>query len=300
MTTSFATNPGPGVGRGDPGTEPGLSPFEQLRIAELRVRREPGVSTHRWQLFQWLCVVGQWERAIQQLQACAQLDASRTPVVHAYRQLVRAELARAAVLAGRQEPGFVTDDESVWMRGLCLALGFAGQGHVASADAAREAALDLAPLVSGKGSGYLFSWIGDSDSRLGPVCEFIVAGRYRWISFDDIGAWCLAQPAVPVDLVWAPCTITMRAGPVLHGFMPARYPDLGTAASTQAEREALLMGRKTIWCDSGQTGVIASGAKTWTTSAGDFGLFELAGCMFDQGFERTVEDAMGTREGGSE
>ena len=264
---------------------------DELRAAESNVRDAPAAPAHRWTLFQWLCIARDWKRALQQLQVYGQFDPSSTSIVHMYRDLVRAEYARLDVLSGAREPDYLFDDVPDWMRSLHAALQMAASGDIGAADSARETALDAAPLVSGAGvversdanpartrEAVEFSWIGDSDSRLGPVCEFIAAGRYRWIALDDIARWRVSRPATLIDLVWTPCTLTLHDATTLHGFMPVRYPE--AAPLLADEGDALPMARKTIWRDIGRTGVIASGAKTWTTSAGDFGLLELADCTF--------------------
>ncbi|CAD6514249.1 type VI secretion system accessory protein TagJ [Paraburkholderia sabiae] len=255
-----------------------LVPARELEAAEAAVRQQPAQVVHRWRLFQWLCITCQWERAVQQLQVYAQLDSSQIPLVQACRDLVRAERTRARVMAGGQQPGFVVDDVPLWMRALVTALGLAGQGQIEAADDARLRALDLAPLVAGGCGDTTFDWIGDSDTRLGPVCEFITAGRYRWMSLADITAWHIERPHTLLDLIWAPCVLTLTDGTHIRGFMPARYPDCSDAHGH--ERDALLLARRTTWSELGRTGVIASGRKTWTTSAGDFDLYELAHCSF--------------------
>jgi type VI secretion system protein ImpE len=47
-----------------------------------------------------------------------------------------------------------------------------------------------------------------------------------------------------------------------------------------SEGDAIRLARTTVWHDTGRTGVIALGQKTWTTSTGDTSLFELATCAF--------------------
>ncbi|SAK49485.1 virulence protein, SciE type [Caballeronia pedi] len=266
----------------------GITPEQAIEAAEAKIRKEPAAAAHRWVLFQWLCITQQWARAIQQLQAFAQLGEQQDRTAHLYRDLVRAERVRGKVMAGAQEPGFVFDGNPAWMHGLHAALGLAARGHIDEADAARETALDAAPLVSGAGSAGSFDWIGDSDTRLGPVCEFVAAGRYRWISLADIAAWRIARPVSLVDLIWAPATLTLADGTPLNGFMPARYPEMPAQAAR--ERDALLLGRRTVWHDIGRTGVIASGCKTWATSAGDFGVFDLAQCTFGNSTHAHVLD----------
>ncbi|MEO1357946.1 MAG: ImpE protein superfamily protein, partial [Pseudomonadota bacterium] len=37
---------------------------QALQNAEVRVRQQPGTFAERWQLFQWLCVMEDWPRAL--------------------------------------------------------------------------------------------------------------------------------------------------------------------------------------------------------------------------------------------
>jgi len=251
------------------------------RIDEVqaKIRSQPAVADHRWALFELLCLTQQWERAIQQLQVFAQLNPQLAQVAQAYRDLIRAERWRAEVLAGLRDPGFVIEPPS-WVESLVRALRLNAAGQSDEADELREKALDEAPLVAGRGGAYAFEWIADSDSRLGPVCEVVTAGRYRWLPFSDIAAWELGRPAALVDLVWAPCSLTLVDGTKARGFMPARFPAFEEAAHDRAKQDALRLGNTTVWTESGRTSVIAQGRKTWTTSAGDIGLFELDVCAF--------------------
>jgi type VI secretion system protein ImpE len=251
----------------------------RLALAEASIRSKPAAAELRWMLFQLLCVMGQWQRALQQLQVFAQLSPTQARPAQAYRDLIRAERGRAKVVAGRERPGFVFEAPS-WVDELISALRLAANGEVAAADSAREIALDRAPLVGGHADQASFEWIGDSDSRFGPVCEIITAGHYRWLPFSDIAAWRVERPSTLLDLVWAPCTVTLADSSTLRGFMPARYPGTENAQVSSSERDALLLGRTTAWHETGRTGVIALGQKTWVTSAGDMGLFELHNCEF--------------------
>lgn len=261
-------------------TMPHVSLAARLDHVQGAIRREPAVAGHRWTLFQLLCVTQQWERAIQQLQVFAQLNPQQVQVAQAYRDLTRAERWREKVLRGVAQPGFVIDP-APWVGKLAEALRLTAAGRADAADVMREAALDQAPLVRGGKVNYVFEWIADSDSRLGPVCEIITAGRYRWLPFSDIAAWELGRPMALVDLVWAPCLLTLRDGTKARGFMPARYPGDVDVNDDGAELDALRLGYTTVWTDVGRTGVIGRGRKTWATSAGDVGLFELDVCAFD-------------------
>nr|WP_236078485.1 type VI secretion system accessory protein TagJ [Paraburkholderia domus] len=254
----------------------------RLTLAEASIRSKPAAAELRWSLFQLLCVMGQWERALQQLQVFAQLSPPQARPAQAYRDLIRAERWRAKAVAGRERPGFVFEAPS-WVDGLINALRLDANGEADAADTTREAALDHAPLVAARSPQFLLEWISDSDSRFGPVCEIVTAGHYRWLPLSDITAWQVERPSTLLDLVWAPCTLTLADGSTLRGFMPARYPGTENAQASSSERDALLLGHTTIWHETGRTRVIALGQKTWTTNAGDMSLFDLASCAFSNG-----------------
>ncbi|VWD41878.1 virulence protein, SciE type [Burkholderia lata] len=245
----------------------------QIERIESHIRAQPALAAHRWALFQWLCVTGDWTRAVIQLQTWAKLEPQQAQAAQVVRDLIRAERWRHKVVVGRERPGFVLEPAS-WVKELVGALELAADGHDELADDARAKALDAAPLIAARTPGGVASWIADSDSRFGPVCEVITAGHYRWVPFADLAAWRIAPPANLIDLVWAPCVLTLSDGSTVRGFMPARYP------GSEAAIDALRLGHETAWHDAGRTAVIALGQKTWTTDQGDFGLFELAHAQF--------------------
>ncbi len=219
---------------------------------------------------------------MRQLQVFGQLNPAGLPLVQAYRDLVRAERWREDVMLGRRPPGFVLDDIPAWMQGMINALELTARGEDAAADSVREQALDTAPSTSGHAGDTSFDWIADSDSRLGTVYEIMTAGSYRWLPLDDIATWTISAPTALIDLVWAPCTVTLRDGTLVHGFTPSRYPLPASLPGSDYvagnDRDVLHLGCQTVWHETGRTGVIAQGRKCWTTSAGDVGLFDWLTC----------------------
>lgn len=246
---------------------------EQIERVSARLRAQPTTASHRWALFQLLCVIGEWARAIQQLQTWAKLEPGQASTAQVYRDLIRAERWRKLVVEGSERPGFVLEPPA-WVDGLLNALHLNAGGQIELADDARETALDAAPSVAVRIPQGKAAWIVDSDSSFGPVCEVITAGHYRWVPFSDLAAWRVSPPAKLVDLVWAPCTLTLVDGALVHGFMPARYP------GSETGDDAMRLGRETVWLENGRTGITALGQKTWTTDQGDFSLFELANTEF--------------------
>ncbi|TCW85062.1 ImpE/SciE family protein [Burkholderia sp. SRS-46] len=208
-----------------------------------------------------------------QLQTWAKLEPQQAQIAQGFRDLIRAERWRQKVVAGHERPGFVVEP-APWVMELVSALRLAGDGQREPADEARERALDAAPLIAANAPRGVAVWIADSDSRFGPICEIITAGHYRWLPFADLAAWRVPPPANLIDLVWAPCVLTLTDDSVVRGFMPARYP------GSEATSDTLRLGRETVWFESAHTAIIALGQKTWATEQGDFGLFELADTEF--------------------
>ncbi|MGU7780938.1 type VI secretion system accessory protein TagJ [Burkholderia sp. PU8-34] len=262
------------------GEEP---PGEQIARIASCIRAQPASASHRWALFQLMCVTGEWTRAIQQLQVWAKLSTDQTRIAQVYRDLIRAERWRMSVVQGLKRPGFVLEPMP-WVDDLLDALGCAADGRTDEADGKREAAFDAAPTVAVRFPDGKAAWIVDSDSRFGPVCEVFTAGHYRWVSFSDMAAWRVSTPTTLVDLVWSPCVLTLTDGSVVHGFMPARYP------GSETGDDPVRLGRETVWLECGRTGVIALGQKTWATEQRDFSLFELADAEFGASHEWTAAD----------
>lgn len=256
---------------------------EALARAEAGVRAKPQDAGARWLLFELLCVQGQWERALKQLQTWAGLSRDNESTAQVMRGLIRAEHQRMELFAGRAEPATLTASDTsapAWMAGLGEALRLAAPGDAAAleaADLAREAALAQAPDTAGASDPMSFAWVTDTDTRLGPVCEVILAGAYRWLAFCDLASISKAAPVHLLDLVWAQVDLVLRDGTALKGYMPMRYP------VQTGDRDALLMARETVWTDIGRTGVFARGQKMWATDAGDIALLDLRECRFADG-----------------
>jgi type VI secretion system protein ImpE len=249
--------------------------FDELKASTTEtVRKQPANARERWLLVQLLCLDGEWERALKQLQTWATLTPDGEPRAQLHRGLIQSEMFRAEVFAGLRTPGSI-DPLPAWVNILLQANAKLGEGKLAEADALREAALNDAPATRGESEQMgAFEWLSESDTRLGPVCEMAVAGGYRWIPFNEMKSLILTPAATLTDLVWRPITAILRNATVLRGYLPTRYPDSEIASAD------IKLARKTEWTNVGKTGVIALGQKTWTTDQNDFGLLEIGECRF--------------------
>lgn len=205
------------------------------------MRGEPGNGQLRVFLFQLLCVEGEWERARDQLKALGELDAGAFPLVHIYGSAITCELLRREVFAGTRTP-MVLGEPSPWVALLLQALTVQSRGRGAEAKALRAEALEQAPTVAGTVDGEPFDWIADADSRLGPVCEAVIEGRYYWVPFERLRSLSLQAPSDLRDVVWMPAELGLTNGGQAAALIPARYP------GTESDKDGLIrLARKTEW-----------------------------------------------------
>jgi type VI secretion system protein ImpE len=244
-------------------------PAAALKALQQRVRENAADVKLRTFLFQLLAVLGQWQRALDQLKVCGELDAGTLAMVNTYSAAVQCERVREAVFAGTTTP-HVFGPPADWIAQLAQALQLDGQGRTSQATAARAAALEAAPPSHGQLNDNGFGWIADADSRLGPVLEVVINGRYGWLPFEHVASLTVEPVTDLRDLVWAPAQLTFanRAGTVC--LLPVRYA--GTPATPDG---ALQLARKTEWVEIGEGQYRGIGQRTIATDTAEVGLLEV-------------------------
>ena len=206
-----------------------------------QVRKEPANPKLRVFLFQLLAVLGRWERALNQLNVAGELDSVNLLMAQTYREAIQCEVLRGDVFDGIRTP-LIFGDPPQWMALLIEALRLDAQGHLQQAKALRDQAFESAPTITGVCNDTAFAWIADADSRLGPVLESIVNGRYYWIPFLQIRKIEIEKPTDLRDVVWMPAQFTWSNGGSSSGLIPTRYP--GTEKTADG---MLQLARKTEW-----------------------------------------------------
>lgn len=241
---------------------------EALKLLQAGVRAAPGNAALRIFLFQLLAVLGQWERALTQLNVAAELDAAALAMAQMYRETLRCELLRAEVFAGRRSPVIFGQPDD-WLALLIESLLTAGQGNETGAEALREKAFDAAPATAGLIDGQAFSWIADADMRLGPVCEAVINGRYYWLPFAHLARIVIEAPQDLRDAVWMPAHFGFTNGGEAVGVIPTRYP------GSENEADPLIrLARKTAWSEQPEGIFRGLGQRLFTTDVGDFALMD--------------------------
>lgn len=238
-------------------------PKAALAALTTAVKASPASAKLRIFMAQLLCVMGQWERAHTQLNVVADMDASTGPMREMVGHALRCELLRAAVFNGRRSP-MVFGQPDEWMGLLIESLLQAGQGAAELSAQLAERAFDAAPATSGRINGTPFEWIADADSRLGPVLEAMVNGKYYWIPFSRLSSIKIEDPVDLRDRVWLPANISFANGGEAIAMIPTRYP--GSQAS---ENGAILMAAQTDWVDLGHERFAGVGQRVLVTDQGE-------------------------------
>ena len=114
-------------------------PLKALALLQEAIRAHPSDSKLRVFLFQLLCLVGQWSRALNQLEVAAGLDPAALPMKQTYGEAIRCELMRAQVFEGKKSP-MVFGEPEQWIALLIESLLVAGKGQIAESERLRAQA----------------------------------------------------------------------------------------------------------------------------------------------------------------
>jgi type VI secretion system protein ImpE len=214
---------------------------DSLAALQTEIRNKPEDNRLRIFLFQLDCVLGRLDKALTQLQVISNLTAETMLLAEIFRPVIACELLRREVFAGKRTP-IIFGEPMEWMGSLIQANELVARGEFAAAAESRSRAFEAAPPSPGRIDGETFEWIADADSRLGPVLEAIIDGKYYWVPFCRIQKIETEKPSDMRDLVWLPARFTWTNGGSAPGHIPARYP--GTEVSAD---DSLRLARKTEW-----------------------------------------------------
>ena len=256
-----------------------------LTEVEGEIRTQPSDVKHRIFLFQLLCVLSDWKRAGKQLDVIRKLDDSALAMVQMYQTAISCELFRESVFAGKHDPIFMGKPEE-WQALLLQAFQLTTKGEYKESLSVRNRAFELAPASPGSINGNDFSWVADADSRLGPILEMFIEGKYFWVSFSHIDLVTFDIPTDLRDLVWLPAHVKWRNGGEAYALVPARYP--GSQRS-----DVLALGRLTEWDPLDGELYAGYGQKVLATDVDDFSIYDLREMNFIFDSEDSMGDSVG-------
>ena len=238
------------------------------------VRANPDDAKLRTFLFQLLCVMGDWKRAVTQLKLCAQLDAAALPMAQTYREAIICEVFREKVFAGEKD-ALIFGEPQDWVALLAQSLKALTQGKADKAAELRDQAFEKAPTTSGTLDEQDFEWIADADMRLGPVLEIIINGKYFWMPFNVLASLRIEPPQDLRDTVWTAANLTLLNGGELVGLIPTRY-----AGTAERGNDAMKLSRVTEWEDLGNDTFAGLGQRLLTTDQAEVSLMDTRNFQF--------------------
>jgi type VI secretion system protein ImpE len=262
-----------------------------LASLQEQVRARPDHAPLRIFLFQLLCVLGQWERALNQLTVASSLDAAALPMAQMYGEAVRCEAIRRDVFDGRKSP-MVFGEPEQWLALLIESLLVSARGDLARADDLRSRAFEEAAPSEGSLNGQPFAWIADADSRLGPVLEAIINGRYYWVPFARLREVTIEEPEDLRDVVWMPAHLQFENGGESVALIPTRYS--GAEASAD---HLIMLARKTVWEEMGPEAHRGIGQRILTTDTGDVPLMDVRALVITPGASADAPADGGAHDG---
>lgn len=240
------------------------------------IRSDPSDPKKRLFLFQLNCVLGEWDKALNQLNVAAELDPGVQLMARVGRAAIQCEVFRQDVFTGKRSPLLLGEPEP-WVGLMIQAAQLSGQGKHGQAAQLRAQAFESAPALPGtltvaegeEGTPHRFEWLADADERLGPMIEAIVDGKYYWVPFSHIRAIYLEPPSDLRDLVWAPATFRWANGGEAVGLIPTRYP-----GSERSPDTAIALARKTDFNEKASEIFEPIGQRMWATDTGEYPLLQ--------------------------
>lgn len=213
-----------------------------LDAAAADVRKRPGDLKARVLLAELLLLAGNLERADVILDSAADIDPGSAVAVAAFRQLLRADMARRQLRREGRVPEFLGEPTPA-CRALLAGYVALRAGDMASAAQAAAEAEAARPRAPGDADNEPFDDFRDGDDLLAGVFEVLTTtGKYFWIPTERVEAIELHPPGRPRDLAWRRVSMTVRDGPDGDVYLPVTYDWID-----EAPDDALRLGRATDW-----------------------------------------------------
>ena len=258
-------------------------PAAALEHLQERVRATPADPKLRIFLFQLLCVLGHWDRALNQLKVAAELDPAALAMAQTYGDAVRCERIRRDVFDGKKSPMVLGQPEQ-WLALLIESLLLNGRGERTKSEEYRLRAFEEAETSSGNLNGQTFTWICDADSRLGPVLEAVINGRYYWVPFSRLSSVAIEPPEDLRDMVWMPAHLEFENGGESVALIPTRY-----TGSESSGDGLVALARKSLREEVAPDVHYGLGQRVLATDSGDMPVMEIRALALDAQAPRETE-----------
>ena len=245
-----------------------------LADIKVEIKNFPSKVELRIFYFQLLCVLGNWDKAILQLDIMSKLSKENVLFSKIFSEIIDAEKEREKVLSGVKKPTILGKPEQ-WVAKIIKANEYINQNKYQYAMAILDEAYAESPAIAGEINGESFEWISDSDSRFGPLMEIIIGDVYYWMPFQRIEMLSIEKPKDLRDLVWAPISLKLSNGTEMAALLPVRYPN------TEKSSDSMLkLSRKTDWNTPFDNLYLGTGQRTLMTDKAEYSILDIRNIKF--------------------
>lgn len=230
----------------------------QQKLSETteRIRSYPNNIDLRIELIQYLCMIGDWERALQQISRFQKIFPQREKKLVMYLlNHIEAELQRLSVFQAKYKPfSFYQDNFTVPIleKQLSLLALLLEQDHDDTSKVYEQLVSHIPEvkiLVSYQKASHHFlssneEWLMDGDIRTAFVCELFVDGCYYWQPWHTLNNIQFNYPKTLLDTIWRTAKITLQDGKCLYATVPVRYINF---INDELYNNKLLSCTETVW-----------------------------------------------------
>ena len=242
------------------------------------IKERPGDTSSRNLLFQVLAFLGEWDKALRQLDILGLQHPGPESAVNLYGKLVAAENERSLVFAGERIPSFMTTEPPFLQASFnfreCLS-----SGQIDEALELFDTIETMVPDVTGRMDGAEFNGFCNTDVSLAHYLEVFIHERYLWVPFTSLRELCVNRPVTFLDLLWIPARIVTWEGLTSNCYLPVLYPD-----SSSHPDERVRMGKMTDWRDNGGGLYRGFGQQVFNVGNKEIAILELNEITFTTGF----------------
>lgn len=249
---------------------------EAIATATAAVKAKPNDAEARGFLCEMLCFAGEWERLDKQLDVIAHQDPEAMVGAALFRQLLRAETARAQFFSEGRLPELLNQPPPAVRQALEASV-LLREGKADDAMKLLAQVEEQRPKLKGTCNDKAFDDFRDCDDLLASVFEVLTTtGKYYWIPVERVESIEFRAPARPRDLAWRRARMIVRDGPDGEVYLPANY--IGSNASPD---EQVQLGRYTEWKGGEGTPVRGLGQRTFMVGEEGRAILELQMVTFE-------------------
>lgn len=247
-----------------------------IAAATAAVKAAPSDAAPRLLLAEYSLFASDLQRAETLASALTSINPDMGLVAAEFRQLLRAETQRRAILDDGAAPEFIgapTDSQRESLRALAALR----NGDREEATQAAEAAEAARPRVAGRsvqdGIDNVFDDFRDADDILcGSLEVLTTTGKCFWIPTEAFVEIMFHPPRRPRDLFWRRASVVVRNGPEGDVYLPSLYYPAGATT-------ALRLGRETDWA-TGDGPVRGSGQRVFLAGDDALGVLQVSELSF--------------------